>query len=91
MAFGDLQDSNKREAHNPAFGAFEIDPDDDVTYDLGTTGLYVGGAGNITVRMLNGEDTVLFSNIAPGTILPIRVTRVYATGTTATLIVGLYV
>lgn len=47
--------------------------------------LWVGGAGNITVLM-HDDSTVLISGIPAGTLLPIRVKRVNATGTTATLI-----
>lgn len=50
--------------------------------------LWVGGAGNISVRTTEGTD-VLFSGIAAGTVLPVRGVRVNSTNTTATLIVGL--
>ena len=51
--------------------------------------IWVGGAGALTAVMSNG-DVVLFSGIAAGTLLPIRATRVNATGTTATLLTALY-
>lgn len=54
-----------------------------------TYGLYVGGAGNVKVDMYDGG-TVTFNSVTAGTILPIKATRVYATGTTATNIVALY-
>lgn len=54
-----------------------------------TRALYVGGAGNIKVDMALGS-TVTFSGALAGTILPVQVTRVYSTGTTATNIVALY-
>lgn len=50
--------------------------------------LYVGGAGDVKVVTENG-DTVTFSAVPVGTILPIRVKQVLSTGTTATNIVGL--
>lgn len=50
--------------------------------------LYVGGTGNITCDVVNSVTGVkgsqLFSNLAVG-YHPIRTTRIYATGTTATL------
>lgn len=49
--------------------------------------LYVGGTGNISVEMYGGG-TILFSNVPVG-ILPIQVTRVNSTNTTATLMVAL--
>ena len=54
-----------------------------------TVGIYVGGAGNVKVDLVDGG-TVTFSAVPVGTILPIQATRVYATGTTATLMVALY-
>ena len=54
-----------------------------------TRALYVGGAGNVNVTMVNGQ-TVLFSGVPAGTILPIRVDYVLATSTTATNIVALW-
>ena len=51
--------------------------------------IYVGGTGNITV-VLQDDTTVLFSAVPVGTILPIAGKRVNATGTTATLMVGIY-
>lgn len=54
-----------------------------------TTGIWVGGAGNLTVQMAGGG-TVTFTGVPAGTLLPIRVDRVNSTGTTATAIVALY-
>jgi hypothetical protein len=55
-----------------------------------TRALYIGGSGDITVDMADGGSSVLFVGVLSGTILPIQVTRIYATGTTATSIVALY-
>jgi hypothetical protein len=55
-----------------------------------TRALYIGGAGNITVDMADGGPPIPFVGVQGGTILPIQVTRIYATGTTATSIVALY-
>jgi len=52
------------------------------------SGIYIGGAGNLRVIMESGDD-VLFTAPPVGTILPIRVTKVMATNTTATLLIGL--
>jgi hypothetical protein len=54
-----------------------------------TRGLYVGGTGSVKVDMAYGT-VVTFSSVPAGTVLPIQVTRVYATDTTATLMVALY-
>ena len=50
--------------------------------------LYVGGAGNVKVTAESGDVTT-FTAVPVGTVLPIRVQLVWATGTTATNIVGL--
>ncbi len=68
--------------------AFAITPSDSV--DLTTPAiLWIGGAGTITVDTLN-ETSVLISGVPAGILLPLVVKKVHATGTTATLIVGLY-
>lgn len=54
-----------------------------------TRGLYIGGAGNVVVDMALGT-TITFTGVQAGTVLPIQVTRIYATNTTATSIVALY-
>lgn len=51
-------------------------------------GLYIGGGGNATVTMENG-DSVAFVGLLAGTILPVRCTKVN-TGATATNIVALF-
>ncbi len=50
--------------------------------------IYVGVGGTI-VALINGA-AVTFLNAQSGSILPIRATRVNATGTTATNLVALY-
>jgi hypothetical protein len=72
----------------PAFSAASVTVSDTARIDP-TRGLYVGGAGNIKVDM-QGGGTVTFFAAASSAILPISVTRVYSTGTTATNIIALY-
>jgi len=74
----------------PAINAAAVTPDDsnDLTYM--TRALWVGGAGNVTVIMQGGGAAVTFSGVTAGTVLPIRVSRVKSTSTTATLIVALW-
>jgi hypothetical protein len=50
-------------------------------------GLYVGGTGDVKVDLVGGG-TVTFKAVPVGTILPVQVTKVYATGTTATFLVA---
>jgi hypothetical protein len=49
--------------------------------------IYIGGAGNVTVEDVAGN-AVLFTAPPVGSLLPIRVSRVRATGTTATAMVA---
>lgn len=71
-----------------------ITPSDSVDLTHISRGLYIGGAGDVTVisppAPLGIGATVLWSAVPAGTILPIRVSRVKATGTTATTINALY-
>ena len=54
-----------------------------------TRALYVGGGGDVAVRMRGGEAAV-FTGVPGGTLLPVRVSRVLASGTTASGILGLW-
>lgn len=73
----------------PGEHAFAITPNNSTDLEHVTRGIWVGGAGNLNVDLWGGE-TVLFSGIAAGTLLPLCVTRVRSTSTTATLLVGIY-
>lgn len=73
----------------PAFGAFEITPDDSTPLSQITRAIYIGGEGNLTVTMAHGQ-TINLTAVQPGMIYPIRCKLVHQTGTTASAIVGLY-
>jgi hypothetical protein len=73
----------------PATNAFAITTSNSDDLAHVTRALYVGVTGNIAVVMKNG-DSVIFTNVPAGTVLPIRAARVSATGTTAQDMVGLY-
>ena len=73
---------------SPAYHAFAIAPDDGAALPEVTRALYVGGGGSIAVEMASGA-LVTFAAVAEGTVLPIRVERVKATGTSATALLGL--
>ena len=51
--------------------------------------LYVGGAGNLKVLTVGGDEVTLTA-VPVGTFVPVNVLRVFATGTTATNIVALW-
>lgn len=86
---------------SPVVMAQAVTPSDSTDLQYTTRGLYVGGAGNVTVDMYgplnpNGPDrslnpvTVTFTGVTAGSILPIACRRVRSTGTTATGIVALW-
>jgi hypothetical protein len=71
----------------PAHGAVAVTPSDATVFPV-TRALFVGGSGNINVRMADGQ-TLVFTNVPVG-IFPIQVDMVLATSTTATTINALY-
>lgn len=73
----------------PSPEAAAITVSDATVFTKVTRGLFVGGAGAVSVVMANG-DTVTFTGVVAGSILPIRVKQVLSTGTTATNMVGLW-
>jgi len=72
----------------PARDATPVTPSDGADLVNVTKALVIGGAGNISVITAAGN-TVLISGLTAGAILNLRVSRVRATGTTATNIVAL--
>lgn len=69
--------------------AAAVTTSDATVYDEPTRAIYVGGAGNLRVDMVSGG-TVTFTNLMAGTVLPVQVTRIYATSTTATNLINLF-
>lgn len=74
---------------SPATGGFSVTKSDATVFAQPTRSLWVGGAGDVAVRMLDGT-TPIFTGVLAGALLPVRVDKVLSTGTTATNIVGLY-
>lgn len=74
----------------PADNLVAITPSDSTDLPQVSRGIYVGGAGNIVVTPAAGGSNVTFSAVPAGTVLPIRVSRVLSTSTTATSLVNLY-
>jgi hypothetical protein len=70
-------------------GAVPVTPSDTAHFSPRLSALYVGGAGNVTFEDAHGNVATI---TAPpvGTILPIAMSAVHATLTTATNLVGLF-
>lgn len=73
----------------PADNLVAITPSDSTDLANVSRAIYVGGAGNIVVTPAGGGSNVTLTVVA-GAVLPIRVSRVLSTGTTATGLVNLY-
>ncbi|SPH24104.1 hypothetical protein DEA8626_03153 [Defluviimonas aquaemixtae] len=73
----------------PARDAAPVAPDDALDLPVLPRALYIGQSGDVSLRLAGGQ-TVLFSGVPGGTVLPIRAAGVDATGTTATGIVALW-
>lgn len=77
----------------PAGWIWAVTPSDSVDLPIRTRALFVGGAGNISVQAFDPATkklaTVVLTGVTAGAVLPIEVTRVNSTSTTATNIVAL--
>lgn len=81
----------------PATGGFTVVPDDNEDFAVRPRAIWVGGEGDIRMILpgfeedsVSDPETVTITNVQNGTLLPISPSRILATGTTATNIVGLY-
>lgn len=72
-----------------ANSASSITPNDSNDLARATKGLYVGVTGDVKVDMAD-VGTVTLTGLAAGIVHPLSVKRIYATGTTATSILGVY-
>lgn len=72
---------------DPARSIFDVNPSDTTDLPEVTNALNVATPGTLRVTTLEGSITDI--SVAPGYAFPVRVTRVWATGTTATGIRGL--
>jgi hypothetical protein len=72
----------------PAVHGFAVTPSDSTDLSEIVRALYIGAPGDVATILKSGA-TVTFKNLAAGTILPVRASRIKATGTTAADIIGL--
>lgn len=74
----------------PASGGVAIVGDDNNNLAaVPARSLYIGVTGDVKVALADQGDIVTFKNVPVG-ILPVRIRRLYATGTTATQVLALY-
>lgn len=72
-----------------AFRGAAVTPSD-ATILPTTRALYIGGAGDVAVIFAGDDAAVTLSGAQAGSVLPVQVTKVMSTNTTATNIVALY-
>jgi len=78
-----------RSLTSPPENAVALQPSDTDQVPQVTRALFLGGEGDLRVRMLGGG-VVTFAGVPGGSLFPLRVVQVFATGTTVTNIVGLW-
>lgn len=69
---------------SPLDASASVTPHDTNALAFVPRAVWVGGAGNIAVRLPGDAADVTIQNVSAGTLLPIRPTHIRATGTTAT-------
>lgn len=79
---------NDNLASSKSFAA--VTPHNTNELEIVPKGIFVGGAGDVSVIGFDDSAAVVFYSVAAGTVLPIRPKIVKSTGTTATNIVALY-
>lgn len=73
----------------PPEDAAAIAPSDGAVLSHVTRAIYVGGSGDLRLRLLGGGQVTLAA-VPAGSLLPLRAVQVYATGTSATALVALW-
>lgn len=72
----------------PASDGFAITPNDGADLSETSRALYIGTGGAISLVLASGV-ALSFANVHGGTILPLRVKAIKATGTNASDMIGL--
>lgn len=68
---------------------FTVVPSDVAAISAPPRAVYVGGAGDITLRLIGSSGDRVYKNVPAGTILPITPQYIRSTGTTATFMIGI--
>lgn len=79
--------SNPANVYVPNFwNAAAVTKSDATVFSPPALGLYVGGTGDVAVRMYGSQASVTFTAVQAGTLLRITVDQVLSTGTGATTV-----
>ena len=74
---------------SPAMDGAMVAPNDTTPLAQVTRAVYVGGSGDVTAELVSGTQ-LSFSGVPGCVLLPMRATKIMATGTTASGIVALW-
>lgn len=88
MSAADTFSNHQTGLDGPASNAEVVTPNDGSDLAAASRGLCIGGAGALKVTMLGGQTVVI--PYVPQGLLPIRVVRIWETGTTATLMTSFW-
>ena len=89
MAATDLFENHATGLDAPAEAGMAISPSDSTALSHVTRAVYIGAGGDLRGIMHNGTEVTL-RGLPAGMLLPIRISRVWATGTTASNLVALW-
>lgn len=84
----DMFEDRSSGLESPGYDAAPVVPSDSTDLTVTSRAIYVGTSGDLRVTTASGS-VVIFPNVSEG-ILPMRVSRVHASGTTATDIVAIW-
>ncbi len=88
-AIADPNNPNNVFVPNAMFAA-AVTKSDATVFSNPTGGLWVGGVGDVAVRMYGNATAVTFTAVPAGSFLPISVDQVLSAGTSATNIVRVW-
>ncbi len=88
MKHSTLYDKFGEVGHEPAAFGVAVTPSNTVDLLIPSRFLWVGGAGTLKMDLVGGETVTITLTAESLGMVPFRATRVYLTGTTATLIVA---
>lgn len=77
---------------NPITNAFAVTPSNTLDLPVVTRSIYIGSGGDLRVTLKDMADGtfITYRNMIEGLSYPLRVKRVFSTGTTASNIIGEY-
>jgi hypothetical protein len=69
--------------------AFVIVPNDDNDLPNASRSIYVGSGGNLKVLLVNSNAPIVLKNVQDGSVLPLRIKKVFAIDTSADDLIAL--